>query len=258
MATQRLTAQVGKITDFSTPLAFNTTCRNCGDNVFFYRDENGGCAMFDYPGKPWPIHACWERYRIHVTRSVAQELASLGFNGKAYFRPRVKTLKNRNEAFLEVRGFVDLGNYINAKKFPSNRRGKTCDFHEMRFVPFDDPARYYPILFPTYLDDAMSRYSMHEVECQWLKHSGRWNCFLTSFRRLRGQKRADRVVKDIVSWSNCGYCGEDLTAGIRWGFDTDYHAECSFCGNARGDLDTTRFREYLAKCQKIARRNKRK
>lgn len=36
----------------------NARCPICGEKVFFFRSENGGCAYFDELGPPWPKHPC--------------------------------------------------------------------------------------------------------------------------------------------------------------------------------------------------------
>ena len=69
------------IRNSSGRLAYTTACWWCGAQVFFYRSESGGCALFDYPGWPWPLHACWEEYREHTLDRVESELNSIGFNG---------------------------------------------------------------------------------------------------------------------------------------------------------------------------------
>ena len=32
----------------------------CGEDVWFFRNVNGGCAYFDAVGKPWPKHPCMD------------------------------------------------------------------------------------------------------------------------------------------------------------------------------------------------------
>lgn len=43
-------------------LTFLTQCYWCNDDVFFHRNKNGGCVLFDSLGPPWPVHPCWEQY----------------------------------------------------------------------------------------------------------------------------------------------------------------------------------------------------
>ncbi len=38
----------------------NATCPVCGGDVWFFRNEYGGCAYFDALGPPWPKHPCME------------------------------------------------------------------------------------------------------------------------------------------------------------------------------------------------------
>ena len=46
----------------------NARCPVCGDAVWFFRNENGGCAYFDAIGRPWPKHPCMDsRYLIDRT-----------------------------------------------------------------------------------------------------------------------------------------------------------------------------------------------
>jgi len=50
-------------------LNFRTACFWCGEEVFFFRDSNGGCALFDAFGWPWPLHPCWEMHRSEQKRA---------------------------------------------------------------------------------------------------------------------------------------------------------------------------------------------
>ncbi len=55
-----------------------TTCRKCGEPVFFVR-HNGGSVWFDTLGWPWPKHPCHEeeRYAIALRRTL-EELRATG------------------------------------------------------------------------------------------------------------------------------------------------------------------------------------
>ena len=46
-------------------LTIKTHCWYCNAIVYFYRDENGGLALFDALGKPWPKHPCWKTNAKH-------------------------------------------------------------------------------------------------------------------------------------------------------------------------------------------------
>lgn len=49
---------------------FLTPCWWCGERVHFYRNENGGCALFDELGYPWQIHKCWELHRSQHVEAI--------------------------------------------------------------------------------------------------------------------------------------------------------------------------------------------
>jgi len=38
----------------------NATCPECGDMVYFYRSQYGGCAWFNEIGRPWQKHECMD------------------------------------------------------------------------------------------------------------------------------------------------------------------------------------------------------
>lgn len=42
------------------PTEPNSRCPVCGDRVWFFRNEFGGCAYFDALGPPWPKHPCMD------------------------------------------------------------------------------------------------------------------------------------------------------------------------------------------------------
>ena len=41
------------------PLLFPTQCRYCGQLICLYANPDGGFAILDSLGKPWPKHNCW-------------------------------------------------------------------------------------------------------------------------------------------------------------------------------------------------------
>ena len=57
---------------YSGEVTLLTTCWWCGDEVYFHRDENGGCVLFDSLGKPWPVHACWEEHKSERKQVVTE------------------------------------------------------------------------------------------------------------------------------------------------------------------------------------------
>lgn len=62
------------------PITFKTECWWCGMPVFFHRNDNGGCVLFDRLGPPWPVHPCWQQNKheqstatkVFIERRIAQ------------------------------------------------------------------------------------------------------------------------------------------------------------------------------------------
>jgi hypothetical protein len=55
MPMSELAAELGR------SLLFPVDCRYCGDRIFLYANPDGGFAMFDDVGPPWPKHHCHGR-----------------------------------------------------------------------------------------------------------------------------------------------------------------------------------------------------
>jgi len=75
--------------DWSTGVAGNwwTECWWCGGKVDFYRAPNGGCALFDELGPPWPLHECWVVRRASSLPSFREIRPSLKFVPRAETDP---------------------------------------------------------------------------------------------------------------------------------------------------------------------------
>lgn len=54
----------------SDSITFYTECWWCGDPVYFHRNENGGCVLFERLGSPWPIHECWEQHKKEQSSAI--------------------------------------------------------------------------------------------------------------------------------------------------------------------------------------------
>jgi hypothetical protein len=44
--------------ELGSSLLFPTICRYCGQLIYLYASPDGGFAIFDSLGKPWPKHVC--------------------------------------------------------------------------------------------------------------------------------------------------------------------------------------------------------
>lgn len=238
-----------RLTGFSLPLAYSTRCWWCNDPVYFYRGDDGGCALFDSLGYPWPLHRCWREYREQSLTRVANELSSLRFDGRRYYQERLKLSKSIGEDSISITGFVDRHGSTSQLSFSSGRGSITSQFRELRIVPDTDPSVYYSLLVPTSCFDELPVYSLHKIEGRWKKHGGRWHCFLANFRRLHAGGRADKIICALVTeLKNCFYCGSDLSDGTLWGFDTEFRAECRNCGLSRRRMIGNEYVAYITNC----------
>lgn len=87
-------------------VTFPTSCWWCNDDVFFHRNKNGGCALFDELGPPWPVHKCWVDNKSEqevVTESILkhyraylESVKKTNFSGS---KDSFSTKKNENARF---------------------------------------------------------------------------------------------------------------------------------------------------------------
>lgn len=49
-------------------ITYPTTCRGCGEPVFFFRCDCGSAVFFDALGEPWPEHDCETSWTRNLTR----------------------------------------------------------------------------------------------------------------------------------------------------------------------------------------------
>ena len=251
---QRVTA-ARSLLRYKSSLTYPTNCRECGQQVYFYRSEHGGCTMFDFLRKPWDIHGCWKNYEDRCTVDIAFELQNHSFNGQRYISQRERLTKKPKDSRIKLGGFVDRMILTESFSFPSHRNASSGKFREVFFVPNENPSVYLSLLVPSKLaETSLTRYSIHEIEARWLKHLGHWYCFLESFQRLNAQSRPHKVVRDtIIHNGTCDCCGATLEVRAKWGFDLEYRLECSQCGNTRGSMDRSQFEDYISRCHAKAR-----
>ncbi len=248
-ATQRReAAQLNRITANTTPLAYCTHCWWCGESVHFYRAEDGGCALFDMLGFPWPLHRCWELYRERIVSRMATELPVYRFDGRRYYQERSKVAKTPTQQTLTASGFVDRDAGTRVRAFLSWRGATAGEFREVRFVPESDPGVYYAVQVPGSVVDQFTAFSLHSIDAAWKKHGGRWVLFLEALKRLRAGGRAEKVVRGTVSTAaDCFYCGSDIE-NLPWGFDTNFRVECRNCGKRRRTMTGDEYVSYIKRC----------
>jgi hypothetical protein len=231
-------------------LTHPTACWWCGERVFFYRNENGGCALFDALGRPWPIHGCWLEHtkRSEIEASVKAELANRGYQG-TFAKPigkRVSRPKGTHYGISLVGYVADNGALYDgspAIQLRGHRRASTTDLAKV-IVWHDDLL--FPFLMPQNIAAELPDYSPIEIHGKWCKRGSRWYLLTESFRRLRG--RASRYETRMPQLQDqCGVCSQALKDN--WGLTDDGDRECSTCGEMRG---ARRRRDFLRHMRRIS------
>lgn len=231
------------IRNSSGRLAYPSACWWCGAQVFFYRNESGGCALFDHPGWPWPLHSCWEEYREQTLDRVESELNGIGFNGSFYKRALKEVRRPGASEVVEVQGHVSDNHALYRDedrvlvRLKSSSRAATVPLVVVEVCVRDQGYRF---LMPELTAKGIPDYSPIEVRGIWLKRGRRWNLFATAFRTVEpGRRRASfRTVSTIER--RCSYCA-GLMSGGSWGIDSHAMVECRPCGELRGNVDREAF-----------------
>jgi len=60
----------------------NATCPVCGEQVFYYQNENGSRVLFDELGPPWPKHPCTDTRLISAPLAETQLGLTFGIRGQ--------------------------------------------------------------------------------------------------------------------------------------------------------------------------------
>lgn len=235
------------------PLLFASKCKFCSGPIFVHRSKEKGCVVYDSLQKPWHIHRCWEHHTHYVLKGVAETLSHLDFNGSDYrrdtrFLKRLKTTKIK-----AVTGFV-FGQ-SNTLKFPSIKNTKTSRFRVLLFIPSEKPDRYMEVLIPVIYDDDFEEQTAHTLEISYLKHHGKWRCFVEGATRIiPGSNTAEERKSILKISSRCVWCGNGDVLSGKWGFDTENRVECEECAYHRLRSTSDEFREQIKNWYKTLRK----
>ncbi len=87
-------------------ITFYTECWWCGEPVYFHRNEDGGCVLFDRLGPPWPIHSCWEEHKNQqktATKTIVEkrvaELRAISISSYKFINEKISKQEN-------IEGFI--------------------------------------------------------------------------------------------------------------------------------------------------------
>lgn len=242
------------ISDTEKPLTHSTTCWWCGAEVFFHRDENGGCVLFDFLGPPWPIHDCWEDHarRHSISSGVESEMRVLGFNGTSYkFKGVSQTKPESEEMELMISGFVADNHYFYQETTVSHLRSHTrADTLNLVKVEVAVRDKLYPFLIPETKASEIPDYSFIEVRGKWQQRGGRWFLLATALRTIKPGIRRGRFAEQLTIEEVCCICGIQIVQGTSWGLDSEGRQECSICGGMRGKMTREAFMDHISAIKK--------
>ena len=229
----------------------------CGKLVYFFRDEHGGCALFDKPGYPWPPHECWQYREPELRRQIATELKQRHFEGRWYtlggcpFRPAKGDSDFRGVVFVS-RGATLQPREVQIK---AHRRSRTIELVEKRcgiVVPHGHRERYIDVTIPLEREELFSPYTLHEVVAKRVKHGARWRWIVVAHREAYpGRKPSGRLANILGIQSRCYYCCDSITN--RWGFDDKGREECLTCARRRLDSGAADFETWISRINRKPR-----
>lgn len=239
-------------------LTFNTTCWWCGADVFFYRDENGGCVLFDELGAPWQVHSCWEEHRLERTacqNHLNSALKDLEYNGDYYYGADcvVRRQPINDEFEVNMFGYV----LDNRSLYDEPEQIKYVAAEHASSVPFSElwishtKSLALPFLAPYDLARKIPDYAMVKVKGSWARYKEDWILILRTVDVLLidGYCSATHKYSNNSFPLECRYCGVEIRDGDEWGFDVEGAVECISCSSIRGDSNPD---EFVSFCSKIA------
>jgi hypothetical protein len=222
------------VTDRGARVTHRTRCWWCGADVYFLRDENGGCALFDRLGAPWEVHGCWEEHRHEresSLKAVASELEQAGFDGY-FYRPsgRVQQRPLTSGGYLETAGYVasDCRRYFDGRASCSFRHGGCDGF--FRVLICDSSDHLWPALVRSSVARRLGNFQPVRLRGKWVRYAGDWLLFATELvddSPGRGERILDRFM--FGQPSECGGCGRRLLIREQWDFDQRWRVRCTTC-----------------------------
>ena len=235
--------------DKGSRLTYPTSCWWCEGDVYFFRDENGGCALFDALGPPWPIHDCWEDHvrRSSISSAIERSLESAEFDGDFYPPQGIKVAKPRKGADeLTLTGFVADNHALYPQpqvfRLRSHRRADSLPLVIMEVAT---EGHLYPFVISEVAAKEIPDYSLVEIKGKWKKKGRHWYLLTTSLRRIEPNHRRGKYRNQLALTGACTYCGCELAIETRWGFDNQGSEECCTCGEMRGRIPRGSFFEHV-------------
>ena len=241
------------------PLTFVTECWWCSERVYFYRDEFGGCVLFDELGHPWPIHECWltrsDRSRRAVVPRIKSILVGLNYDGNYYYSKR-KAIRKPIKGQLDV----SVSSYVSDNRIFYKTRNKeyikavrcaSSLIHGEIRVMLND-TKEFPFLLPFAIAKEVKDFEIGEFVGRWVERKSKWYLFASKIKIIKNngaQYREYEISSNLFSGEiNCYYCNSVIGNSIYWGIDPNGDVECDSCSKMRGSLSRL---DFIEKCKVI-------
>lgn len=244
-------------------LIYLTSCWWCDAEVYFFRDENGGCVLFDELGAPWAVHPCWSEHRQSrspALSGIRDRLQSDGYNGR-FYRPNGKKLRrpSSRDRNCRVYGFVadNYALYEDKKpiQFRAGGRAAAGDFFTLLVA--DSEQRLWPFLARGEVGRKIQDYEIVIVDGVWVRRGRRWLLFASRVETRSPDTDSGTLVEEFTlpARLRCWYCRGTTSGRGLWGLDSDWRVECPACGQAKGKMPSDAF---LRLCRRVVSNAKRR
>jgi hypothetical protein len=233
-----------RISTLRSRLTHPTKCWWCQKAVYFHRDENGGCALFDALGWPWPVHGCWtkhrEEQRAHAISGYEKELRAFGFDGITYrsrATPVLAPLLSRERPTLH--GFIVRT--VPTDPLLAGRAGTGAELH---WVEVEMASALYRVVFPARVAALVRPHQICSVDAQWLRRERKWHLLA---RSITVRRKAQGKDTTMAGWTlpdapSCTSCQRGIVPDTAWGLHPENGFECDACGTERASLSLVDFR----------------
>ena len=163
-------------------ITFHTECWWCGEEVYFHRNENGGCVLFDSLGPPWPVHACWEEYKHQHSEAVKSIIAKHILQLKTIRIEHFKCIGNELKSKETIEGFI-LGFDASRRVLPNSKKRSDPDSFLRYLILKTIDGKHIIILVPEKFAEkiVMCSYATIDIECHMRGGHSR-KCFARSVR----------------------------------------------------------------------------
>ena len=218
------------------PLVRPARCWWCQNAVYFYRNEHGGCALFDHLGMPWPIHHCWEEHRFSVQHLRARNHYERDSAIPRLPQPQIEP--SARETVADITGFVS---HVGETR---RRFGDAAGIAE--FTPIEvctKAPRVYRLLVPSAIAAGFAVNDAVEVHGRWIARGKEWLLFV---RKLRSHPRSGGAGPMLAGFvpsvpGPCGVCRSQVAPAHAWGIGPGPVLDCAQCADARAQMSPQAF-----------------